>query len=125
MVNVIIVFISNRDQVFIIFFQILVRCHLCLPSFLLFVFLTKLSFPLLMSKVEILARLSSENADEHNVVRALECFQHRSHTCLVFEMLEQNLYDFLKQNKFSPLPLKIIRPILQQVIVTFFAGIDI
>lgn len=65
--------------------------------------------------MEILARLSSENADEHNVVRALECFQHRSHTCLVFEMLEQNLYDFLKQNKFSPLPLKIIRPILQQV----------
>ncbi|XP_041852336.1 homeodomain-interacting protein kinase 3a isoform X2 [Melanotaenia boesemani] len=66
-------------------------------------------------EVEILARLSSENAEEHNVVRALECFQHRSHTCLVFEMLEQNLYDFLKQNKFSPLPLKIIRPILQQV----------
>ncbi|XP_068595100.1 homeodomain-interacting protein kinase 3-like [Brachionichthys hirsutus] len=66
-------------------------------------------------EVEILARLSSENADEHNVVRALECFQHRTHTCLVFEMLEQNLYDFLKQNKFSPLPLKVIRPILQQV----------
>ncbi|XP_069571283.1 homeodomain-interacting protein kinase 3-like isoform X2 [Brachyistius frenatus] len=66
-------------------------------------------------EVEILARLSSENAEEHNVVRALECFQHRSHTCLVFEMLEQNLYDFLKQNKFSPLPLKIIRPVLQQV----------
>lgn len=66
-------------------------------------------------EVEILARLSSENADEHNIVRALECFQHRSHTCLVFEMLEQNLYDFLKQNKFSPLPLKIIRPILLQV----------
>lgn len=65
----------------------------------------------------ILSRLSSENADEHNVVRALECFQHRSHTCLVFEMLEQNLYDFLKQNKFNPLPLKIIRPILQQVTV--------
>ncbi|XP_051952974.1 homeodomain-interacting protein kinase 3-like [Xyrauchen texanus] len=66
-------------------------------------------------EVGILARLSSENADEHNLVRALECFQHRSHTCLVFEMLEQNLYDFLKQNKFSPLPLKVIRPILQQV----------
>ncbi|XP_075997922.1 homeodomain-interacting protein kinase 3a isoform X2 [Genypterus blacodes] len=66
-------------------------------------------------EVEILARLSSENADEHNVVRALECFQHCNHTCLVFEMLEQNLYDFLKQNKFSPLPLKIIRPILLQV----------
>ncbi|TSZ97550.1 Homeodomain-interacting protein kinase 3 [Bagarius yarrelli] len=66
-------------------------------------------------EVGILARLSGENADEHNLVRAYECFQHRNHTCLVFEMLEQNLYDFLKQNKFSPLPLKVIRPILQQV----------
>ncbi|XP_072550729.1 homeodomain-interacting protein kinase 3 isoform X2 [Salminus brasiliensis] len=66
-------------------------------------------------EVGILARLSGENADEHNLVRAFECFQHRNHTCLVFEMLEQNLYDFLKQNKFSPLPLKVIRPILQQV----------
>ncbi|XP_067850315.1 homeodomain-interacting protein kinase 3a isoform X2 [Heptranchias perlo] len=66
-------------------------------------------------EVSILARLSNENADECNFVRAYECFQHRNHTCLVFEMLEQNLYDFLKQNKFSPLPLKVIRPILQQV----------
>lgn len=66
-------------------------------------------------EVSILARLSTENADEYNFVRAYECFQHRNHTCLVFEMLEQNLYDFLKQNKFSPLPLKVIRPILQQV----------
>ncbi|KAK1804593.1 hypothetical protein P4O66_020587, partial [Electrophorus voltai] len=66
-------------------------------------------------EVGILARLSSENAEEHNLVRAFECFQHRSHTCLVFEMLEQNLYDFLKQNKFSPLPLKVVRPVLQQV----------
>lgn len=66
-------------------------------------------------EVSILSRLSQENADEFNFVRAFECFQHKNHTCLVFEMLEQNLYDFLKQNKFSPLPLKYIRPILQQV----------
>ncbi|XP_053362151.1 homeodomain-interacting protein kinase 3a isoform X1 [Clarias gariepinus] len=66
-------------------------------------------------EVGILARLSGENAEEHNLVRAFECFQHRNHTCLVFEMLEQNLYDFLKQNKFSPLPLKVIRAMLQQV----------
>lgn len=67
-------------------------------------------------EVSILARLSQENADEFNFVRAYECFQHKNHTCLVFEMLEQNLYDFLKHNKFSPLPLKYIRPILQQVL---------
>ncbi|KAK4887738.1 hypothetical protein RN001_004009 [Aquatica leii] len=67
-------------------------------------------------EVSILSTLSRENADEFNFVRAYECFQHKNHTCLVFEMLEQNLYDFLKQNKFSPLPLKYIRPILQQVL---------
>ena len=66
-------------------------------------------------EVSILSRLSHENADEFNFVRAHECFQHKNHTCLVFEMLEQNLYDFLKQAKFKPLPLSSIRPITQQV----------
>ncbi|GIY82682.1 homeodomain-interacting protein kinase 2 [Caerostris extrusa] len=67
-------------------------------------------------EVSILTQLSKEDADEFNFVRAFECFTHKSHTCLVFEMLEQNLYDFLKQNKFSPLALKCIRPILIQVL---------
>ena len=66
-------------------------------------------------QVGILSRLAQENADDYNFVRAYECFQHKNHTCLVFEMLEQNLYDFLKQNKFQPLPLKYIRPITYQV----------
>lgn len=67
-------------------------------------------------EVSILHRLSQESSDDYNFVRAYECFTHKNHTCLVFEMLEQNLYDFLKQNKFQPLPLKYIRPILQQVL---------
>ena len=67
-------------------------------------------------EVSILSRLSQESADDYNFVRAHECFQHKNHTCLVFEMLEQNLYDFLKHNKFQPLPLKFIRPITHQVL---------
>lgn len=67
-------------------------------------------------EVSILHRLSQESSDDYNFVRAFECFTHKNHTCLVFEMLEQNLYDFLKHNKFQPLPLKYIRPILQQVL---------
>lgn len=67
-------------------------------------------------EVNILRCLGHENADEYNFVRAYEFFKHKSHTCLVFEMLEQNLYDFLKHNKFQPLPLKYIRPIAQQVL---------
>ncbi|XP_066551097.1 homeodomain-interacting protein kinase 2-like [Amia ocellicauda] len=60
----------------------------------------------------ILARLSRENPDQYNLVRANECFRYKGHLCLVFEMLDQNLYDVLS---FGPLPLKYIRPILQQV----------
>jgi len=86
-----------------------VLLYICIQCILSHVFIFIL-------QVSILSRLSQENADEFNFVRAYECFQHKSHTCLVFEMLEQNLYDFLKQNKFSPLPLKYIRPILQQVL---------
>ncbi|OWA52292.1 Homeodomain-interacting protein kinase 2 [Hypsibius exemplaris] len=68
-------------------------------------------------EVSILSRLSRESPEDHNFVQVFECFQHKNHTCLVFEMLEVNLYDFLKQQKFSPLPLKVIRPILCQVLV--------
>lgn len=67
-------------------------------------------------EVSILKRLSEENSDDYNFVRAFECFTHKNHACLVFEMLEQNLYDFLKINKFDPLPLRCIRPISQQVL---------
>ncbi|XP_076842558.1 uncharacterized protein LOC143487507 [Brachyhypopomus gauderio] len=66
-------------------------------------------------EMSILSRLNRENADEFNIVRSYECFQHRNHLCLVFEMLGQSLYDFLKCNNFSPLPLKCIRPIVQQL----------
>lgn len=68
-------------------------------------------------EISILAKLSAENSEAFNFVRAIECFQHKNHTCLVFEMLQQNLYDYLKQSKFSPLPLRHIRPIVQQVLV--------
>ncbi|XP_031566874.1 homeodomain-interacting protein kinase 2-like [Actinia tenebrosa] len=68
-------------------------------------------------EISILAKLSAENSEAFNFVRAIECFQHKNHTCLVFEMLQQNLYDYLKQSKFSPLQLKNIRPIVQQVLV--------
>uniref|UniRef100_A0AAR5Q9W5 non-specific serine/threonine protein kinase n=1 Tax=Dendroctonus ponderosae TaxID=77166 RepID=A0AAR5Q9W5_DENPD len=67
-------------------------------------------------EISILSKLSDRSVNDFNIVRAYEFFEHKAHLCLVFEMLEQSLYDFLKQNKFSPLPLKYIRPILQQVL---------
>lgn len=66
-------------------------------------------------EVDILSQLAQVDSEEYNFVRAFECFNHKNHTCLVFEMLEQNLYDFLKSKQFEPLSLHSIRPIVQQV----------
>jgi homeodomain interacting protein kinase len=66
---------------------------------------------------QIESRLEQENADQLNLVKAYEVFTHKNHTSLIFEMLEQNLYDYLKQQNFSSLPLKSIRPIIQQVLL--------
>ncbi|XP_066551104.1 homeodomain-interacting protein kinase 2-like [Amia ocellicauda] len=60
----------------------------------------------------IMARLSRESPDQYKLVQAYECFKYKDHLCLVFEMLNHNLYDFIS---FQTLPLKYIRPILQQV----------
>ena len=69
-------------------------------------------------EVSILLRLRQENAGAYNVVWAFECFRHRGHSCLVFEMLGQNLYDFLKENRFQPVALKHIRAVAVQVSVS-------
>ncbi|VDN97246.1 unnamed protein product [Rodentolepis nana] len=71
-------------------------------------------------EVQILQTLSQHDTEAHNIVRAIECFQHRNHMCLVFELLEQNLYEFLKSNNFRPLELREIRPIAQQVLTALF-----
>ncbi|VDP92617.1 unnamed protein product [Echinostoma caproni] len=66
--------------------------------------------------IKILKNLPQQDTESHNIVRAIECFQHRNHMCFVFELLEQNLYEYLKSNKFRPLSLPEIRPIAQQVL---------
>lgn len=66
-------------------------------------------------EIGVLTKLSRLSADEFNFVRAYESFQHRKHICIVFELLQINLYDYLKQCRFQPMPLKHIRPIAQQV----------
>ena len=66
-------------------------------------------------EVDVLTKLSQVSADEFNFVRAYESFYHRGHICIVFELLHVNLYEYLKCNRFHPLPLKHVRPIAQQV----------
>lgn len=70
-------------------------------------------------EVDVLSKLSRLSADEGSFVKAYESFHHHGHICIVFELLQINLYDYLKQSGFEPLPLKYIRPIAQQVKVSY------
>lgn len=77
-------------------------------------------------EVDVLSTLSKVDSEQFNFVHTYESFCHHGHICIVFECLQINLYDYLKQNKFQPLPLKHIRPVAQQVrklaIATWWAG---
>ncbi|XP_063312444.1 homeodomain-interacting protein kinase 2-like [Pelobates fuscus] len=66
-------------------------------------------------EVNILSQLNKEHPDKYNIVKYYEFFQHENYICLVFEMLEISLDDFMEQNNFTPIPVKHIRPIVQQV----------
>lgn len=54
--------------------------------------------------------------DTKNIVRLLDCFQFKNHLCLVFELLNINLYELLKQNQFRGLPLPLIRHFIKQIL---------
>uniref|UniRef100_A0A3B4TG50 Protein kinase domain-containing protein n=1 Tax=Seriola dumerili TaxID=41447 RepID=A0A3B4TG50_SERDU len=51
----------------------------------------------------------------------LEHFEYKGHVCLAFEMLDINIYDFIRSRDFQPLHLSEIRVITQQMLVALNA----
>ncbi|CAJ1087229.1 hypothetical protein KUCAC02_028913 [Xyrichtys novacula] len=76
------------------------------------------------NEIEILQTLRTLDADESNIVQFFEWFEHYGHTCLVFEMLDQSLFNQLRKNG-GPFSLCEIRPITQQLLSAFDALGDI
>ncbi|PKU28527.1 homeodomain-interacting protein kinase 4 [Limosa lapponica baueri] len=68
------------------------------------------------NELRLLQALREVDAEESHVVRFLESFSDGAFTYLVFELLEQNLFDYQKRNNFSPLPVRHIRTITAQVL---------
>ncbi|KAJ3075247.1 dual specificity protein kinase kns1 [Podochytrium sp. JEL0797] len=76
------------------------------------------------AKVEIRVLTTLKKNDPRNVKRCIHLvthFEHRSHTCMVFELLAQSIFDFLKDNSFSPFPVHHIQTFAAQMIesITF------
>ena len=58
-----------------------------------------------------------DEGDQHHIVRMLDHFVHRSHLCIVFEVLNVNLYELLRQNNFRGLSTKLVRTFTRQLLV--------
>jgi dual specificity tyrosine-phosphorylation-regulated kinase 2/3/4 len=61
-------------------------------------------------EVKILLHLQeSDPKDDNNIVRIKDFEIFRSHLLIGFELLNMNLYDFIKQNEFKGVALSLIR----------------
>lgn len=54
--------------------------------------------------------------DEHRILRLLDHFTHKSHLCLVFELMSVNLYELIKQNQFRGLSTNLVRVFTAQML---------
>lgn len=54
--------------------------------------------------------------DEHHILRLRDSFIHRSHLCLVFELLSSNLYELIKQNQFQGLSTQLVKVFTAQLL---------
>lgn len=72
-------------------------------------------------EVAALKKLKKINADKNNLIRFIEHFYHQGYFCLVFEMLDIALFDFLKQRSFRPLYVYEVRVVAQQMLVALNA----
>jgi dual-specificity kinase len=51
-------------------------------------------------------------------IHLVEWFDHRNHICMVFELLGQSVFDFLKSNQFKPFPQSQIQQLAKQLITS-------
>ncbi|KAJ3083067.1 dual specificity protein kinase kns1 [Quaeritorhiza haematococci] len=71
------------------------------------------------SQVEMRVLNTLKQNDPENRKRCIhlrECFDFRNHICMVFELLAQSVFDFLKENQFNPFPMWQIQSFARQIL---------
>eukprot|EP00045_Choanoeca_perplexa_P012658 m.139462 g.139462 ORF g.139462 m.139462 type:complete len:647 (-) comp16088_c1_seq7:276-2216(-) len=65
-----------------------------------------------------LLKLVSEKdpLDQYHMVRMIRHFEHKSHLCLVFELLSYNLYDLIRNTNFRGVSLNLVRKFAIQIL---------
>lgn len=58
-----------------------------------------------LHEIEVLRTVNDRNQDNHcGCIQLLDVFDYHKHKCLVFEQLSKSVYDFMRENRFHPLP---------------------
>uniref|UniRef100_A0A096LYN0 Protein kinase domain-containing protein n=1 Tax=Poecilia formosa TaxID=48698 RepID=A0A096LYN0_POEFO len=70
-----------------------------------------------VNEMKIFKTLRQFKGGNTNIVKFLEHFEHNNHFCLAFEMLDINLYEFIRCRYFFPLDVNEIRVLAQQLLV--------
>ncbi|KAI8086306.1 CMGC/CLK protein kinase [Halteromyces radiatus] len=73
------------------------------------------------SKIEIRVLNTLKEHDPLNLnkcIHLLEWFDYRNHICMVFELLGQSVFDFLKSNQFKPFPSSHIQQFAKQLLTS-------
>lgn len=70
------------------------------------------------SKIELrvlttLAKYDREN--RYQCIHLRECFDYKNHVCLVTDLLDVSIYDFLKSNKYQPFPYAHVKAFARQL----------
>uniref|UniRef100_A0A3P9H3B5 Protein kinase domain-containing protein n=1 Tax=Oryzias latipes TaxID=8090 RepID=A0A3P9H3B5_ORYLA len=69
-------------------------------------------------EIKALTEISKLDAHKYSLVKFVEWFHYNSHVCIVFEMLDQSLFDFMKDRSSHPLFLHEIRAIAWQLLIS-------
>uniref|UniRef100_A0A3Q2Q2B2 Homeodomain-interacting protein kinase 2-like n=1 Tax=Fundulus heteroclitus TaxID=8078 RepID=A0A3Q2Q2B2_FUNHE len=73
------------------------------------------------AEIKALKAMRKLDADKNNLIKFYEGFNYKGHTCLVFEYLNESLFDFFVHRKLFPLHVSEIRVIAQQLLVALDA----
>uniref|UniRef100_A0A3P9KF63 Protein kinase domain-containing protein n=1 Tax=Oryzias latipes TaxID=8090 RepID=A0A3P9KF63_ORYLA len=69
-------------------------------------------------EIKALTEISKLDAHKYSLVKFVEWFHFNSHVCIVFEMLDHSLFDFMKDRSSLPLFLREIRAIAWQLLIS-------
>lgn len=70
-------------------------------------------------EIAILEHLRTRDPDgKYGIIRLLETFVFRNHVCLTYELLSINLYEYMKLNKFHPMPLPVVKKIGASLLIS-------